>query len=293
MVRDLVGAVTGKRDLDLEGLAVRALLDLDRVLHLAGSERLGLQIGDRRVEAGRVAPLDCDDRTTGTTRERIVDCMERLQFRLALRQRIEPTVGRVEMESRKREHDENTGRRDRRDHRMTKDGLEDRAPEAAAVTVVTTESMQERNATLLDSVAQLREDSRKHRERADHRNTDDHHRAYRERHERLVAREEHPRHGDHHGQAGDEHCTTGGGSCSFDRRALASPCRPLFTSATEVEERVVDTDGKPDQQNHLVDRAVHRHELAWNPYQPEGCEHRRQSDENGNDSRNRGTEQRT
>ena len=149
--------------------------------------------------------------------------------------------------------------------------------------------MQERNPTLLDPVAELREDSRKHGERADHRNTDDHHRADRERHERLVAREEHPRHGDHHGQAGDEHCTTRGGSCSFDRRALTSPCRPLFTRATEVEERVVDTDGEPDQQDHLVDRAVHGHELAGNPHEPEGCEDRRQSDENGNESRNRGT----
>ena len=95
---------------------------------------------------------------------------------------------------------------------------------------------------------------RQHRERADHRDGDDHHRADRERHERLVAREQHAGHRDDHGDAGDQHRTAGGGRGGFDRGPLASPGPPLVTLAAEVEERVVDTDGEPDQQDDLVDR---------------------------------------
>ena len=58
------------------------------------------------LNAGAVATLDGDDRTARSTRERVLDRVERLQLRLALRQRIEPAVGRVEMQRGKREDEE-------------------------------------------------------------------------------------------------------------------------------------------------------------------------------------------
>ena len=59
--------------------------------------------------------------------------------------------------------------------------------------------------TLLDPVAEPREDRGQDGERADHRDGDDHHRPDREGHERLVAGEEHAGHRDHHRDARDEH----------------------------------------------------------------------------------------
>ena len=51
---------------------------------------------------------------------------------------------------------------------MTQDGLEDRAPEAAALARVAAQPVEERNLPLLDLVAEPREHCRQHRQRADH-----------------------------------------------------------------------------------------------------------------------------
>ena len=209
-----------------------------------------------------VAALDRDDGSAGAAGERVVEDVERLQLRLALRQRVEPVVGRVQLQRRQGEQDQHTRRGNGRDHGVAQDGPQDRAPEPASLTVVAAQPVQERDPPLLDAVAELREHGRQHRERSDHGDGDDHHGADGIRHERLVAREQHPGHGDDDGEARDQDRTTGRRRGSFDRGPLASSGPPLVTLATEVEERVVDADGEPDQQDDLVDRGVHREELA-------------------------------
>ena len=132
--------------------------------------------------------------------------------------------------------------------------LEDRAPEAA-LAVLALEPVQERDPALLDLVAEPAEQRREHRQRAEHRDRDDHHRPDREGHERLVAGEEHAGHRDQHGDAGDQDGAAGRGCGGLERGVLAASGGALFALAPEVEERVVDPDGEPDQQDHLGDRS--------------------------------------
>ena len=54
---------------------------------------------------------------------------------------------------------------------------------------------------------------------------------------------------------------------------MALAGRTLFTLAPEVEERVVDADGEPDQQHDCTDVLVHRDEVARQREQPERAEH--------------------
>ena len=61
-----------------------------------------------------VSTRDRDIGGAGATRERVVDHVERGQLRLALRQRVEPAVGRVQVQRRQREHEEQRRRRDGR-----------------------------------------------------------------------------------------------------------------------------------------------------------------------------------
>ena len=101
-----------------------------------------------------------------------------------------------------------------------------------------------------------------HGERAEHRDRDDHHRPDREGHERLVAGEEHAGHRDQHGDARDEDGAAGGGCGGLEGGVLAASGGPLLTLAAEVEERVVDSDGEADQEDHLGDLLVDGDELA-------------------------------
>ena len=189
-------------------------------------------------------------------------CVELLQ-RLDLRDRdvVEPGRGRVQGERRDGQGDQHRARGDGRDDRAPEDAAEDRAPEAA-LAVLAPEPVHERDAALLDLVAELAEQCGQHGERADHRDRDDHHRSDREGHERLVAGEEHAGHRDHHRDAGDEDGAAGRGCGGLERCVLASSGGTLFALAPEVEERVVDADGEADQQDHLGDLLVDRDELA-------------------------------
>ena len=56
---------------------------------------------------------------------------------------------------------------------------------------------------------------------------------------------------------------------------LAPSGPPLVALAADVEERVVDADGEPDQQDHLRDRLVHRHDLARQGDEPHASRTRR------------------
>ena len=61
---------------------------------------------------------------------------------------------------------------------------------------------------------------------------------------------------------GDEHGAAGRRGGGLERRRLAPSRAALVALAADVEERVVDADGEPDQEDDLGDRLVHRDELA-------------------------------
>ena len=86
--------------------------------------------------------------------------------------------------------------------RPAQDAVEHEAPDARLAGPL--RRREERDPSLVDAVAELREQRRQDRERADQRDRDHQHRADGDRREDGVAGEEHPGHRDQHGQAGDE-----------------------------------------------------------------------------------------
>jgi hypothetical protein len=132
---------------------------------------------------------------------------------------------------------------------------------------------QERDLALFDAIAELRQQRGQNRQRAEHRDADDHHRRDPEAEVALVAGEHQPGHRDHHGEAGDEHRSARGGRRGLDRGACALAGRPLFALALEVEERVVDADGEPDQEDHGRGVLIHRDEMARQRHEPDRRQH--------------------
>ena len=108
---------------------------------------------------------------------------------------------------------------------------------------------EEREAALLDPVPEPGEHRRQHRQRGEHRDRDDEDRALGERVEGLVAAQEHAGHRDDHRQAGDQHRAPRGRGGDLERGALIAPGGALLALASQVEERVVDADRQPDQQD--------------------------------------------
>ena len=127
--------------------------------------------------------------------------------------------------------------------------------------------------------------SGKHGQRPEHRDGDDEDRGQRERREGRVAGEEHARHRHHHGQAGDEHRAAGGRGRDLERRPLAAPRGAFLALALQVEQRVVDADGEPDQEHHR--RGLHRdrQQDARERDEPERREHRGQREQERNAGR--------
>ncbi len=68
-----------------------------------------------------------------------------------------------------------------------------------------------------------------------------------------VPGEEHAGHGDEDGQPGDENRATGRRSRRLERCLLAATCRTLLAFPLQVEHRVVDPDGEPDQKDDRAD----------------------------------------
>ena len=65
----------------------------------------------------------------------------------------------------------------------------------------------------------------------------------------CICGEEHPRHGDENGQPGDEDGAPGGRRRRLERGLFAATRRALFAFPLQIEHRVVDTDGEPDQED--------------------------------------------
>ena len=162
--------------------------------------------------------------------------------------------------------------------RPAQDAVEDGAPEPG-LAARAAPPPDERDAALLDPVAELRERRREHRQRARDGDGDDEDRADPDRRPDRGAAEEHAGQRGDHRQAGDEHGPAGRGRGGFERRLVALAGRTLLAFALEVEERVVDSDGEPDQQDHRVRCLVHGEDLAREGKQADRREHRGQAEQ--------------
>ena len=152
------------------------------------------------------------------------------------------------------------------------------APQIATLVVVATDDGGRTARAPLDVVAQLGQDGRQHRQRADHRDGDHEHRRHAEGRESFPG-EEHARHGDDDRRAGDEHRASGCRGGYLERLLGAPPGGALLAFPLQVEHRVVDPDGEPDQENHRVERLVARPDLARDRPQPERREDGRQREQ--------------
>jgi hypothetical protein len=156
---------------------------------------------------------------------------------------------------------------------MAKRGRQDLRPDAVLAARAAQPS-EERDAALLDAVAELRQERRQHGERSDHRDRDDHDRAEAERAERAVAGEEEASHRGHDRQPGDEHGAARRRGRRLERGPVAAAGRTLFPLTLEVEERVVDTHGEADQEHDLRHRLVHGEHPAREREEADRREHR-------------------
>ena len=143
---------------------------------------------------------------------------------------------------------------DGRDERVAQDAVEDRAPEAA-LAVVAAEPAQERDAALLDPVAEPRE----------HAGSTVSEPIIATATTIIVPTEKDmnvlspernmPAIAISTVMPGDEHGAARGGGGGLERGASLRPARALVALTPHVEERVVDADGEPDQEDDLGDRS--------------------------------------
>ena len=138
------------------------------------------------------------------------------------------------------------------------------------------------NARPVDVVAEPAQQGRQDGERAEDRDSDDENRRDPERGENLVAGEEHARHCRHDRQAGDEHRAARCGGGCFDCGPLATSCCTLLPLAPQVEQRVVDADREPDQENDRGGLLSHGQEVAGERDETEGGDDSGQAEQQRN-----------
>jgi hypothetical protein len=149
---------------------------------------------------------------------------------------------------------------------------------------------EERYAALVNPVAELREDRRQHRERADHGDRDHEDRAGGKREECRGAAEVHARHRGDHRDAGHEHCPSRGCCRGLQGRLLGASTRALLALAAEIEHRVVHTDRQSDQEDDRADRLVDRPDLADRTDQADGGRHGGDREQQWDEGREQRTE---
>ena len=279
-VRLRVLPVALDRERDERDRAAPVVVDVGRLVELAGRNRPVLELGDRGLDVGavHVVGLDHDRRTDLIARERLLDLVEGLHRLEVLRQGVVPGLARVHVQRRRGEGEQEPGREDGREQRAAQDAIDDRAPHAS-LAVRAAEPADEREPNLVDLVAEGGEHGRKDGQRPEHGDGDHEDRRDAEPAERLVARQKHPGHGDHDGEARDEDCAARRRSGGLERRFLAAAGGTLLTFPLQVEHRVVDADGEADQQDDHADVLVERDELAGDREQAHRREHRGEREE--------------
>ena len=242
-------------------------------MHAAGGQRLLPQPPDRRLHRRRphVRALHNHVGGEGGPGERLLHPLVRLHRGERLRERLRAGLDHAELERGQRERDQEPAREDGGQERPAEDSAHDRAPDPT-LAVVAAKPADERNPTPVDPVAEPRQQRRQHGQRPDHRHRDYRDRGDREGLEDRVAGEEHAGHRRHHGQAGDEHGAARGRGCGLQRGPLATARRSLFAFSLQVEERVVDADGEPDQEHERTRFVRHREDVAGAGDDAEGGE---------------------
>ena len=164
------------------------------------------------------------------------------------------------------------------------------APQIRPSPSVAPEPVDERNPSAVDLVAELREQRGQHGERAEHRDGDDRHGRDGEGREGRVAGEEHPGHRDQDRQPGNEHRPARRRRGSLERSFLAATRGTLLALALQVEHRVVDAHGEPDQQDERRDAVGHGQDLAPHRDETHRREHRREPEQERDAGRDEGAE---
>ena len=214
------GSAVAARDLGLVAEASREALGLVR---LGGDEAHGL----------------------GCAREGALDVARGDHRGLVGRQARDRAAG-LQAQDRRGKGEQREGRDRERRARAAHDEVGQRGPDAA----VATGTGHERQAALVDAVAEQGEDRGKHREAADDGDRDDEHRRQRHAREQRDAGEQQAREAGDHRDAGDDDRTADRGRRGIERGMLV-PARPALLPLTaNVEERVVDA--------HRVTRAGRR-----------------------------------
>ena len=133
-------------------------------------------------------------------------------------------------------------------HGPAHDPADEARPQAAPLLALPTE---ERDPAAVDAVTQDRERRRQEGQAPDDR--DEHHadRADRHRPEDRHVDDEQPGERDHHGEAAEEHGAAGGRARDLDGVELVAAPSPLGAEARDHEQRVVDRDREPDQDDQL------------------------------------------
>ena len=262
-VRLGIRAGTDEWDVHSSDSVGRIHFEVDRACVQMSSLDLALQGRDRLLcSSGIDVALDRDLARRGrAVTEGVADLLDRLDGRCTVREGAEPALSRVEVQDRQRHHEECSTGNGCRDPWAAHRRCEHLLPEPV-LAAVTPKPVQEGDLALLDPVAELGEQCRQDGQRTEHRDADDHHRCDSEAQIRLVAGEHHPGHCDHHGEAGDQDRASGRCCRRLDRSSRALAGCALLPLPLEVEERVVDADSQPDQQDHGADVLVHRDQVA-------------------------------
>ena len=279
-IRGGVGALALDRHRDARDRGIVVDLDGDRLVHAARRECLLAEPLDRGLHllGLHVRSLDDDVGRQSRAGERLLHPLVRLHGGERLRERVRARLDHLQLEGRDRQCDQEPAGENGRHERPAQDAVDDGAPDSA-VAVVAAEPADERDAAPVDAVAEPRQQRRQHGQRPDHRDRDHRDRGDREGLEDGVTCQEHAGHRRHHGQAGDEHGAAGRRGCGLERSAFAASRCPLLAFTLQVEERVVDTDGEPDQEHERAGLVRHRDDVAGAGDDAEGREDGRQCEQ--------------
>ena len=265
---------------------VARLVDVreDRLEHDVCRERTPTELSDCLLDLCR-AHVGCLDHHSGRIRtpgERRLHLVVGLHRRQGLRIGLSARSDRLQLQGDEAQGDEKASCEQDRRNRMAKDRAKESTSRKPAFTVLGPHALQDRDVELLHPVAEPREHGRQDRQRSEHRHRHDEDGGRAESLERRVAGQEHPGHRDHDGQPGHEHGTPGGCRRGLEGLFFALAGGALLTLALEIEHRVVDADGKPDQEDGRTDALVHRQDLAEDRDQSQCCDHGSQPEKKRN-----------
>src|SRR5262245_27292638 len=166
---------------------------------------------------------------------------------------------------------------------MPKHRAEDPLPEATA-TGTKSRTLPERETSAIDPTAKPGQKRREDRERSGDSDGDDDRGAGGDSHEHPLAGQQQPGHRDDHGQPRNEYSPARGTGGDRQRMPGGQSAGALLSLAPDVEERVVDADGKSDEQHDRARRVVDWEYTAGETDEPAGRDQRGQGEPDRNES---------